>query len=130
MIDLALRLLDTLVLSGPYPLIDEISFTNVPFMEAIAQIASRIGGYATCDYDKVIRLWLTDSGANPPALTADHPSLEDVTYTRDLSQIVTRAIVEGGGVNALADVAPGETRIPVDDAVWYNPGGGRVRSGS
>jgi hypothetical protein len=118
-----------LVLPEPLPLIDEISLTNVPLMEAFAQLAQRIGGYAACDYSKVIRLWLTDAGAAPTPLTAAHPSLEALTYTRDLSQIVTRALVEGGGVSALSDVPLAETRIPVDDVAWYQAGGGRLVSG-
>ena len=114
------------------PQIDEISFTNAPLMDAFAQLANRIGGYARCDYHKQVWLWLTtppDAPTPPQPLTPNHPTLADVSYTRDLSQIVTRAVVEGGGVNALGPVDPGETCVPVDDVAWYPPTGGWVTSG-
>jgi len=114
--------------------ISEISFTDTPFMEALAQIATRCGAQVTCDYNRAIVFWLaelTTSDVQPPplALTPSHPSLESLSYTRDLSQIVTRAVVEGGGVNALADVAPGATVLPVDDVAWYQEFGGKVTAG-
>lgn len=114
------------------PQIDEISFTLTPLMECLTQLAQRIGGYARCDYFR--RVWLfvdpsPDAAPPPRALTADHPSLESVAYSRDLSQMVTRALVEGGGVNALGPVTPGDTRLPVDDTAWYQAAGGWVVSG-
>ena len=114
------------------PAVDEISFDHPPVMDAFAQLAARIGGYAKTDYNKQIWLWTTPppGGPLPPTpITPDHPSLRDVTYARDLSQVVTRAYVEGGGVNTLGLVAAGETRIPVEDAAWYSATGGRVTSG-
>jgi hypothetical protein len=114
--------------------IDEISFTNVPFMEAMTQIAVRCGAQTYCDYGRAIVFWYADwfaGDAKPPPtpLTPEHSSLESVTFTRDLSQVVTRAIVEGGGVSALADVGVGDTRIPVEEITsWYLPTGGRVRT--
>ena len=119
----------TAVASGTLPDVDEISFTDVPLMDAIAQLAVRVGGYAVCDYTKVVRLFVDDPAAPPRPLTPDHPSLEDVRVARDLSQIVTRAIVVGGGVNALAETAIGADRIPVEDVAWYPVDGGRFVSG-
>ena len=113
------------------PQLDEISFSDVPLMDAFAQLAGRIGGYAVCDYGKVVRLWIEEPSQLPPLrpLTATHPSLQAIAFTTDLSQVVTRALVEGGGVNALVEVAPGETRLPVEDAGWYVATGGLVTSG-
>jgi len=104
------------------PTVDEISFTNTAVMDALAQLATRIGGYAFCDYSKAVWLFITATGPNPTPLTPTHPSLSDVVYTRDLSQIVTRAIVVGGGANALGAVAVGDTRIPIEDPSWYSSG--------
>jgi len=114
------------------PTVDEISFTATPLMDAIGQLAARIGGYGKCDYDKRVWLWVTLPPADlpPPApLVPSHPTLSAVTYTRDLSQLVTRALVEGGGGQALARCRPGETRIPVDAIGWYAPTGGWIVSG-
>lgn len=104
------------------PIVDEISFTNTAVMDALAQLATRIGGYAFCDYSKVVQLFITAIGPNPADLVPTHPTLSDVVYTRDLSQIVTRAIVVGGGANALGAVAVGDTRIPIEDPSWYSTG--------
>ena len=104
------------------PVLDEISFTNTPLMDAMTQLATRIGGYANCDYFKAIGLWITPTGTPPTPLTPTHPSLQEFQVTRDLSQVVTRALVEGGGVNALTRVPPGETRIPVEDTAGISTG--------
>jgi hypothetical protein len=113
------------------PVVDEISFDNgAPLMEAFAQLAGRIGGYARVDYYKSAWLFTTESGLQVPTkLTAAHPTMMSINYERDLSQVVTRAIVEGGGAGALGQIVAGQTRIPVADAVWYNPTGGMVKAG-
>jgi hypothetical protein len=112
------------------PVLDEITFTNVNIMDAFTQLANRIGGYTLVDYNAVVYLFRTPTVVSPPTpLNAAHPSLAGVTYTRDLSQIVTRALVEGGGGNAIANVAEGGTIIPVDVIGWYLTSGGLVRPG-
>lgn len=118
------------VIQSSLPVIDEITFTNTTLIAAFAQLAKRIGGYSLCDYDRHVYLF-TDAEVvrSPIDLTATHPSLAGVQYLRDLTQLVTRSIVEGGGVNALQTVDVGGTVLPVQDAVWYSPSGGYVRSG-
>ena len=112
------------------PQLDEITFTNTQLMAAFVQLATRIGGHAFCDYRNVVRVFMATEAVMPPApLTATHPSVAGVQLTRDLTQIVTRALVQGGGANALARLPPGATEIPVEDAAWYNPSGGLVVSG-
>jgi len=111
------------------PVIDEITFTNETFINALSRLAQRIGGYTKVDYFKNVLMWITEQDPPPAPITWDLRSFKSMTYARDLSQIITRALVEGGGVNALAPVAPGSTRIPVDSVVWYSEGGGYVVSG-
>jgi hypothetical protein len=115
--------------------VDEITFTEESLTDALTRLSKRIGGYWYCDYVKTIHLW---SGAedvdwagltNPIDLNAVHSSLRDFQSTRDLSQVVTRVRSEGGGANAIAAIAPGETIIPVGTGEWYNAAGGLVRSG-
>jgi hypothetical protein len=119
------------VIQAGLPVLDTLSFTNTTLMDAFVQLAKRIGGYTLCDYLARVHLFTTDDGtAAPRALYADHPSLAGVSYVRDLTQIITRAIVEGGGVNALAPVPPGSPVLPVETVAWYAPGGGYVRSGA
>lgn len=112
------------------PVLDEITFTNATIMEALTQLATRIGGYTLCDYLGQVYLFTTPDTATAPApLTAAHKSLAGVSYVRDLTQIVTRAVVEGGGGNAATNVPAGTSSIPVDVIGWYSVSGGWVRSG-
>jgi hypothetical protein len=120
------------MIAAGLPDVDEITFTNTTLLECFGQLAGRIGGYAKCDYFRRVWVWtdLDDALVPPPRpLTADHPSLEDVAYVRDLSPVITRALVEGGGVNAIEECDPGETRIPIEDPAWYSALGGYVVSG-
>ncbi len=120
----------TLKVAAGLPTIDTFSFTDVDALAALTQLAQRIGGYCDVDYHKVVKLFITDASVtNPVDLTSAHVSLSEFSYTRDLSQVRTRVFVEGGGVNALAACAPGETIIPVATAAWYNPLGSQVKSG-
>ena len=112
------------------PVLDEISFTNCTLMDAFVQLATRIGGYTLCDYNSRVFLFITDQTATTPAkLDALHSSLAHVSYVRDLTQIITRAVVEGGGGNALINVPAFSTILPVDVPGWYLPTGGFVRCG-
>jgi hypothetical protein len=104
--------------------IDEITFTNEDLTVALTQLAKR-GGYDwLCDEQSVVRFFEVETSGTPPTiLNAAHPSLDAFRVQRDMSQQVTRAYVEGGGVNAFAAVTVGETTLPVEDAVWYPPSG-------
>lgn len=111
------------------PVIDEVSFTDDGVMNALAHLAQRIGGYASCDYNKTIRLFLTDPGQAPGTLTLANHTLKAITRVADLTGLVTRAIVQGGGVNAQAPVPVGGTEIVIDDPAWYSAAGGLAMSG-
>ena len=113
--------------------IDAISFTNVALADALTQLCSRAGAYWYLDYFRDLHLFETEPTTvypDPTPLTPAHPSLADLTVTQDLSQIVTRALVEGGGGTVLVDLQPGETILPLDTVGWYQPGGGQVTSGA
>lgn len=113
--------------------LDEITFTNTSVSEALAQLAKRVGGYYYVDYQRDLHLYVGDESllaTTPPIpLTPTHASMRHLSVRRDLSQIVTRAYQEGGGVAVLANISPGETMIPVVDGAWYNPTGGRIACG-
>lgn len=110
--------------------IDEITFTNQDLPNALSQVAKR-GGYTWyCDELGAVRLFATNDWDTPPTvLNAAHLSVREIHAQRDLSQVVTRVFVEGGGSNASAAVPVGETILPIDDASWYQAGGGVVVSG-
>ncbi len=111
--------------------INEITFTNQNVTEALTNLARRIGAYWYIDYNKDLHFFTTDIApdTDPTALTATHASLSDFAINTDLGQWITRVYCEGGGVNALAECAAGETIIPVTDTAWYQEAGGTVISG-
>lgn len=109
--------------------IDEITFTNEDVTSALTRLAKRIGGYWYLDYTKDLHFFLTETGSDPTDLTSTHTSLTDFTSTNDLSQVVTRVYVEGGGVNAFASTAVGSTTLPVEISTWY-PSSGTVVCGA
>lgn len=110
--------------------IDEITFTSQDLTDALSQLAKRAAGDWRCDYHQVVRLFFEDTSETAPSIVnAVHPTLQDMRITRDLSQWITRVYVEGGGANAMAEIAAGETIIPVEDASWYQTAGGTVISG-
>ena len=115
---------------GP-TVIDEITFTEQDLRSCLSQLAKRAGGSWYCDYSKVVQVFLADpSATNPTILNAVHPTLTLFAVSRDLSQVITRVYVEGGGTNALSDLAVGDTIIPVQNASWYIAGGGVVVCGA
>jgi len=102
--------------------VDEITFTNEDLPTALTRLAKRIGAYWRADYFKDVHFGLSETAVDPVDLTTSHVSVSDVAYDTDLSQVTTRVLVEGGGVNALAEVAAGETIFPVEDLAWYSTG--------
>jgi hypothetical protein len=110
--------------------IDETSFSFDTVLSALIQLANRIVGFVKVDYSKDVHFGLSDtSGTAPVALTSANLTASGVKVSTDLSKVITRAYVEGGGSNALGDVTAGDTCLPVDDPVWYNDGGGVVVCG-
>lgn len=112
------------------PNIDEITFTNEDRTECLTRLAKRIGAYWFLDYDGVLHFFITEVDSNPTDLTATHPSLSEFVATTDLSQLLTRVYMEGGGANAAGPTPAGETILPVQDASWYNDFGGAVAVGA
>jgi hypothetical protein len=69
-------------------------------------------------------------GTNPVQITSTSTTLQSLTIPSDLSQVITRSFREGGGSNALAEAAVGDTFLAVEDLSWYDSSlGGLVRSG-
>lgn len=114
---------------GSLATIDEITFTNVDLTEALTRLAKRIGAYWYIDYFKDLHFFLSEAGSNPADLTPSNRSFADFRQTRDLSQIVTRVYVEGGGANLSAPAAVGATFLNLESTDWYETAGGTVVAG-
>jgi hypothetical protein len=111
-------------------LLDQITFTEQGLSSAFAQLAKRVGGDFLCDFAKVVHLFFENTALAPPTIVnAVHPSLANISFTRDLSQVATRVLGNFGGSNALEQLAPGATLLPVETAAWYLPQGGTVLVG-
>jgi hypothetical protein len=111
-------------------LLDQITFTEQGLSSAFAQLAKRVGGDFLCDFAKVVHLFYKNTALAPPTIVnAVHPSLANISFTRDLSQVATRVLGNFGGSNALEQLAPGATLLPVETAAWYLPAGGTVLVG-
>jgi hypothetical protein len=108
-------------------ILDEITFTEQAVSAALTQLVKRVGGDYLCDYSKVVHLFFSNTAITPPGIVnAVHPTLADIAWTRDLSQVVTRVLGNFGGSTALDAIGPGETLLPVDTAAWYLAAGGTV----
>jgi len=102
------------------------------WITALARLAKAIGGYCKVE-DLDAYLFLTDT-TDPPDAINDTPGLflndPPITMTRDVSQLRTRVYGKGHGEKTRADVAAGETKIPIADAVMFNPAGGKAIVGT
>jgi hypothetical protein len=81
-----------------------------------------------------VHLFLPPStvGTPPSELTASNAALlfsPPIGVSRDLSQFITRVLMEGRGSTTLDGITVGETIIPVADILPYLPDGGVVVSG-
>jgi hypothetical protein len=120
---------DTSLLTNNLTL-DEITFTNEELSQAISRTCERAGAYWLVDYAKVVRAF--NSPAIPSAGTIDqtHPrQAQKLAKHEDYVPVATRIFGRGNGAPVSVDVAPGSTTLPVDDASWYNSGGGWVECG-
>lgn len=108
-----------------------VTFTGVPVMAALAEIANLVGGYTYVDYGRVVRLFLSDTSEAPSSITGVGPPLLNtppITSTSDEAQLRTRVIVRGKSANVSGpqgfNLPAGSTQIPVDDGgLWTLPPG-------
>lgn len=118
-----------------------ITFTNIDLSEALGRLAKRArhnGGSTPAkvfvDYYKDLYFRVDDTIdhlTNPVTLVSGLSTLRKFSIARDLSQMITRVSMEGGGAEAATDVEAGETILPLTVApdTWYSDVGGVVISG-
>jgi hypothetical protein len=104
------------------------------FMSCLRSLATAIStataaGKTKVDYAKDVWLYLTYTGEQPDPLNAAHPPLQlpsPIRFSVDHSQLRTRCFGKGHGERLLADVAAGETILPIADTVMFTPTGGQA----
>jgi len=114
------------------PVLDEFTVTNQTTTAALTALARRVGGYWYVDERKDVHVFLTETaaaGTPPVVLSPAHPTLTELLINQEGGSLVTRVFVEGGGAGAHTRIVPGETKIPVLTATWYDARGGAVVSG-
>ncbi len=114
--------------------LDEFSATDEFPSSVVARLMKRLGGTFVIETGKTVRAWI---GTNVPYVNPvsvgntqggqGNRLVRDVNYTRDLEPVKTRIIVEGGGSRLAVPAVAGDTRLRVEDDVWYNAAGGTVR---
>ena len=92
-------------------------------MEALKSLAAAFSGSLYVDYYQNLHLFLSETTDAPEDLTTSHPTLDNFSHEVDWSQAITRQYLEGGGAKVLAEIAPGETIIPVETTRWYEVDG-------
>lgn len=110
--------------------LDEITFTNEEFSQAMSRTMERGGAYWYADYAKAIRIF--NSANIPSAGTIDdtHPrQAVNIAKHDDYAAVATVIRARGGGAAAGTDATPGQTSLPIVDPAWYNASGGMVESG-
>ena len=108
------------------PVLDEATTTEPVRGTAVTK---RVGAYWKIDYGRDLHVFTT-STERAGSITSSQPrTMADIQQLTDLSQVRTRVFSEGGGANALVDVAVGSTTIPVETNVWYSAAGGVVVAG-
>jgi len=115
------------------PIVDEFSVTNETHIAALKRLADRIGATVKATYQKDVKFGITAGAETDPttltAASALATEMSDFAVTRDLSQVITRQPVEGGGSTAFFDVPAGSPTLPVTAIGWYNAAGGTVVTG-
>jgi hypothetical protein len=99
------------------------------FTGALRAIAKLIGGYFYfLDLDLHLFTVESDPATLPDPIDYAHAFLYDphIAVTRDFSQLRTRVYGRGLGVPLISDVTAGETLIPIENAVSFNPTGGKA----
>jgi len=111
-------------------LADEITFTNEDLAQAISRVCERGGRYWLVDYSKAVQVFTSAALGSAGTITqATKNATRDLAKHEDLSPVATTIDARGGGSPASIDCPVGQTSLPVDDPIWYAPGGGFVECG-
>ena len=114
-------------IAGALPAVSIVFDGSDTFIAALVRLASAIGGYAKIE-DGVVYLFQTDTTAPPDPIDADHRFLHTpaIQANVDSSQLRTRVYGKGYGENVLADLAVGETLVPIPDGAQFPPFGSQA----
>jgi hypothetical protein len=93
----------------------------------LTQVARPIGAHWQVDYFNQLHFAVTEAGSDPLALSPRHPTMQHLSITDDLSQVVNRVTVHYDRVTVKAALVDAE--IAVDSLDGYSPSGGLASIG-
>lgn len=119
--------LSTAGIEAGLPLVDVILDGSEGISGTFAQLANLIGGFFR--FDDGVAYLFTELETDPcDPIDADHPFLHTppIAASQDVSQLRTRVYGKGHAEATIADVAAGETILPIADAGMFAPIGGEA----
>lgn len=103
---------------------------TTPLMECLNQAALAAAARAKFDYSRHLHFYLPPEPGIPtpdPVTNATPPlNAPPITFDVDLSQVRTRVYGRGHGEAIPVQLVANETIVPVADAAFFNPAGGRA----
>jgi len=118
-------------IAGALPAVSIVFDGSDTFIAALTRLATAIGGYAKVE-DSIVYLFQVDATAPPDPIDVDHPFLFEpaIRAVVDSSQLRTRVYGKGYGEAIQADVAAGETLIPIENGAQFPALGGSAIAGT
>lgn len=113
------------------PVLDEFTATNEDVTDVFDRVCRRIGEDWQLDYapTPVLHVPAADGLSASTITDSDDHDMVGIAVNTDLSQLKNRQSGEGMGSVASADIAVGQTTMPLDDTTFANASGGTVKSG-
>jgi hypothetical protein len=98
--------------------------------ECLNAVAQMVGARMKVDYARDLHFFIPPEPGlvQPDPIGFQNPPLNTppIRWSVDLSQVRTRVYGRGHGEQIPSDIKIGETILPVDDIVFFNPAGGRA----
>lgn len=105
------------------PAVDFTSNHGETMQTAFTRLSKMVGGYWMIDPYKRVYMFLSDVPNLGTATPLHCHDFWNFRYTRDISQVLTRALATGGATQTTAPVTAGSTSIAVDDTTLFAPPG-------
>ena len=99
------------------------------FIACLTRLATAVGGYCKIE-NRTVYLFTDDTAAPPSPIDPDHCFLNSppIQMNTDASQLRTRVYGKGYGEAIQADLAAGETLVPIEDGAQFPAAGQAIAS--
>ncbi len=115
-------------IEGGLTVLEDFQVTNERPSTVLTRLANIVGAKWYLDPFRDLHFFTQEyDQPDPPDLDSSNTAVWGVQITRDLSQVRTRAIVEGRATQIAAPVSADDTIIPVEDVTIFSSAGGDAR---